>query len=277
MNKKLGVKRLSALLMLIVMTLSIGITAYAATKVDELQSTLSSIAGTNNSDLIEEAEDLLNQYGNDTTADVQTVSFNGGTWYFEANGTKAVSMNTTLKSSLSGYNSSQAAITGVDEVRTDIQEITRVFNIKADVTGANAALAGFKPMIELICGLLFWIVITFLGVFTAFDVCYLVFPVAKGKMDSAGQSGGRITSSESKATGESKFRFVTDDALLAYEESAKNGQNGLILYLKKRVWTYVACSIVVYMLGSGNMALIIEAVLKLCSGFFNMFQGFATS
>lgn len=216
-------------------------------------------------------------------SDVQNfgITFNGVTHYFkDSDPTLDSNFNIALVSmqnSLNGFKLKNTDKNSTEYANSQLDQITNTLGIQANIVAAIDSLESITPLIERISGLI--VVVTLLGmaVFTAFDIAYLVFPVAKASMDSAASSGNKSVSTTDKKTGEAKFRWVTDDAINAYKEYTDTGKNALICYLGKRVWSYAAVAIVVYILMSGNVVIIIKFVLNMLSSLFGMLGGLAVT
>ena len=155
------------------------------------------------------------------------------------------------------------------QVKNELNTALDNWAITPNLTETTRALAGFQRLISLATGTLVMIVILMMAFFTAMDIAYLVFPIAKEKMDSAGQSGHKLTSSQNKSTGESKFRWVTDDATNAWNEASETGANAVFLYLKKRLISYIAIAVVLFILMTGNLAVIINGILGVLTTVFD--------
>jgi len=196
------------------------------------------------------------------------ISWKGVTRYYpdqetmEADYDTFVAMSATISTANAGISS------GSDAANTLKNSIASM-NPSADVTGATRSLNGFNSLISLTTGTIVVAVTMLMALFTAFDVAYLVFPIAKDNLDKAGNSGNRMTSTTNKTTGESKFRFVTDDAQNAYQDASQTGQNPLFIYAKKRLISYIALAFILFIFMTGRLGLIMEAALKIFSNVFD--------
>ena len=159
----------------------------------------------------------------------------------------------------------------IDSTKT---EITKALDIKANITEATDTLSGLQPFITTILGVICYIAILAMAVFTSFDVCYITMPVFRGKMESKAAQGG-IGTRESKATGERKLAVITDDAIQAVEEAANSGKKPMVVYLKKRIASYIAIAVVIYLLMSGNISLLVSLALKAISGVMRQLEKLA--
>lgn len=167
-----------------------------------------------------------------------------------------------------------------NQISGDASVINKTFG-KADLNAAGTALSGFSSWIQLMTGILATLAIIGTTLFTAVDVCYLAFPVMQGKMNEAGNSGGAM--SGTTKNGEAKFKFVTDDAVEAYQEAHGGGANGQgggggnqwVIYLKKRAFAFIFLAIIIFILLTGKISFIIEIALKAVDGIINQLGNMA--
>lgn len=176
----------------------------------------------------------------------------------------------TMNNYLRRAGESSTDITTVQGAKSQIDELVENINSRADIAGGADSLKSVMPLVNTITGIMVVIVLLGMAIFTAFDVAYLVFPVAKQQMDKAGSSGGTMASKTDAKTGEAKFRWVTDDAIQSYTEATESGKHPLTTYLKKRLLSYIAVAVVVFMLMSGNLAVIINFILQMLGSVFEM-------
>ena len=164
----------------------------------------------------------------------------------------------------------------VDEVKNDINNMLKEdFNVSADVTKASEALDGFKDTVGIIVGVLAYIVIIGMGLFTALDVCYIVIPVFRSFYTDSAESGNRITGKTGK-NGEAKLRWVSDDAVYAVKvATVEEGKSPIKVYLFKRIGAYIIVAIVLFMLLTGNMQIFVNIALDLVSGIIEQLQEMA--
>ena len=186
-----------------------------------------------------------------------------------ANGTRCscgklhfVSKNTTVENFISKAQA-QSKTTGVTNQVGDIQDN---LGVNANTDDAMTLLAGFVPLINIGLGVVVVLITLGLAVFTAFDVCYIVFPVFRGNCEKAKASGEGFMAKRDNATGGTKLRFVSDEAQFVVENcSVSQGKNPLTAYLGKRVGSYIAVTIVLTILLSGNITIITNIALKIVS------------
>lgn len=160
--------------------------------------------------------------------------------------------------------------TSVDDAKDKLSSMKDSFNISADIEKGAKSLEGTEAFIETLLGIICYIAIIAMAVFTAFDVCYITMPVFKSKCDDKAMRGGvgtRNSSGGGPGGGEGrKLVVITDDAIQSVELAAETGKGPLGIYLKKRIASYVGIAIVLYMLLSGNISLIVDLAVKAVSG-----------
>lgn len=311
MNKVLKKRRIFSKLMaciMVVMTITLftgGTVAYAATSANDilialsdLQSVANSTAGTGGyteSQINKAKTELKNLI--ETEAKLGTV--NGAPAIIVGPKSTSVTPKTTTNSPKLSYNNvdyiiavydtsdtsyadsflqkikdAKASVTKTGDIDSTKTEITVALDIKANITEATDTLSGLKPFITTILGIICYIAILAMAVFTSFDVCYITMPVFRGKMESRAAQGGMGTR-ESRATGERKLAVITDDAIQAVEEAANSGKKPMVIYLKKRIGSYIAIAVVIYLLMSGNISLLVSLALKAISGVMRQLEKLA--
>lgn len=142
------------------------------------------------------------------------------------------------------------------------------FNMKADVGGASALMSGFFGPFKLFLGIIVTLITVGMTIFTGFDLCYIAFPVFRGKMDDAKANGTRgITRTDSK-TGETKLNLVTEDAQYAMvaADTVQTGQNPFVIYFKKRVVSFIVLAVLLFVLLTGNINILTNLGVKLADG-----------
>lgn len=152
-----------------------------------------------------------------------------------------------------------------------IDDIFNGLNVKADLASATMTLGPLTDIVNAFIGVIATFILLLIGLLTAIDVLYLEVPTLHSSMDTKAMEKGET----SKKTGSVKPKVVSEDASRAYEEAAQNGKNPLLVYLKKRIVAYIAVAIVLYMLLSGNLALIVKVVLKALNGVFNWVEEYS--
>jgi hypothetical protein len=98
---------------------------------------------------------------------------------------------------------------------------------------------------RLIFGFIVLIIVILLFVGTALDIAYMLNPLLQSSVDKL-LDGKRMGG----------FRLLSKDAVLAREEAIANNKNVLYCYLKKRLFTYIVASVVIYLLLIGPAPLV---------------------
>lgn len=270
---------------LVLMLMMVPFTSFAAANAEQLKETASKVYGDSET-TSEQKQTILdtldaNQDGTSVASDQQvTITVGGETYIYAANGAAALTVRGSIQAIYDTNHAADNAQGAKDPaVAAGIQSITDNFKVSADIAGATKSMEGFLPLLRGLTGVLAVITILGLGIFTAFDVVYLAFPIAKNKMDGAAQSGaangGSMVTGKNRETGEAKFVFVTDDAQAAYNEATQANKQPWWPYLKRRWITYILCSIIIYILLSGNMAIFINWALSAISGLLETLSKYA--
>lgn len=163
-----------------------------------------------------------------------------------------------------------------DKVADDVNDITGGLNIEADTGTASRTLTGFTGVFNTLLGIIVVLITIGMALFSAFDLCYIAFPVFRNKCEEAKQSGQGIMASNKKgANGETKIRFVSDDAQYAVTaaDTVQSGKNPFVIYFGKRLISYIALAILVFILLTGNIDIFTRLALKLVSGVLDVIQG----
>lgn len=159
------------------------------------------------------------------------------------------------------------------QAKDSVKNMMSEFGVEADTGQAAVALAGIHQLVGIIVGILAYAVVIGMSLFTGCDICYITMPVFRTWADTKGSSGGAVTSSTNKDTGESKFRFVTDEAMYAVSQATvENGKNALGIYFKKRCIGWVLTAIVLYVLLTGQITLLTDVILQFISGIIAALQ-----
>lgn len=180
--------------------------------------------------------------------------------------------------SLESYNQIGLLADRVNEkqrVRGKVDEMSEGFNVEADITGASVLLSGFQPLISTVTGVVLYVVVIGMGLFTVLDIAYITIPLFRGKADNQAQSGTGIMGKVDNRTGEGKLRWITDEAVYAVRvtNTMESGQNPVVIYLGKRIWAYVILGIAIYILATGNIGLIVGIALNAIGGIVDALRG----
>ena len=157
-----------------------------------------------------------------------------------------------------------------------VKEATDDFNLEPDTETASKALDGFKPILSTFLGVLVVLITIGMTIFSAFDIAYIAFPVFRNKCEDAKQTGSGIMASKKQGkNGETKLRFVSDEAQYAVEaaDTIESGKNPFSIYFGKRVVSYVLLAIILFILLTGNINLITNIAVRIVSGILELLQG----
>lgn len=151
--------------------------------------------------------------------------------------------------------------------QSQIENLDNLYDLSADTGTAANLTAGLQGPMRTFLGILVVFITVFMTVFTAFDLCYIAFPVFRGKMDEAKANGTRGVTKTNK-NGETKLTLITDDAQYAVvaSETAQTGQNAFVLYFKKRVVSFIVLAVLIFILLTGNINILTNIGVKLASG-----------
>lgn len=163
-----------------------------------------------------------------------------------------------------------------DRAIEDFSSVTAGFGLEADVATAGAALSGFTGALKVLMGAIVIMISIGMTVFSGFDLCYIAFPVFRNKCEDAKQSGsGMMVSNKKGANGESKLRFVSDDAQYAVvaADTTQSGKNPFVIYFSKHLLSYIVLAILLFIFLTGRVTVFTDIALRLVSGILNMLQG----
>ena len=145
-------------------------------------------------------------------------------------------------------------------------------NVRADVGSANDLVSGFEPVINLVIGILAWVIVIGLPLITALDVCYITIPFVREKADDVKASGGMGT--KTGKDGSTKLRWISDEAQHAVETiDLDAGRSPLKTYLKSRIGAFVMVAIILYLLIGGQITVVTQLAVRLVSGIMNILSG----
>lgn len=156
----------------------------------------------------------------------------------------------------------------VKSVHDEVTAISQA-GVKAKLEEAQNTLSGFSDILGVLLGILAYLIMMMLTVFTTIDIAYITIPPFRGLCDDTGaKSGGTgAMGSTNKSTGEAKFRWVTDEAMYAVQTATvESGKSAVVTYLGKRIVAIILVGIAIYLLLTGNIGLIMNLSLKMVSG-----------
>lgn len=158
----------------------------------------------------------------------------------------------------------------------NLNNITEGLNVTADTGTAVTMLSGFTPIISTVLGLMVILISIGMTIFSAFDLCYIAFPVFRNKCEDAKQTGtGMMASHKKTSSGETKLRFVSDDAQYSViaADTTQSGKNPFIIYFGKRMISYIVVAILLFILLTGNITIFTDIALKIVSGILEIISG----
>jgi hypothetical protein len=136
----------------------------------------------------------------------------------------------------------------------------------ANTTDVSTMVSGFQSVIELIIGIIAWVIVIGLPLITALDVMYITIPFVREKGEDAKASGNKAATKQGK-NGETKLRWISDEAQHAVETTdLENGVSPLKTYLKSRILAFILVAIVLYLLVGGQITVVTQLAIRLVSG-----------
>lgn len=160
---------------------------------------------------------------------------------------------------------------GKEYVQSGIGSIT----VTPRIDQANKLMSGFQDILGIAVGLLAYIIVIGLPLFSALDIAYITIPVLRNFADEA-KSQGKSSMVKSDGKGGSKFRWISDEAVYAVKQGAMDeGKSALTIYFGKRAITYVVCAIVLYLLISGNINVVTNIAVNVVSGIMGVLENLA--
>lgn len=275
-KKRRLVTQIVTIVMVLVMVLGMAVPAFAATAAEVTKAY---------NDLSDEDKDKISYsdgklhigdtsvtvYLNDEEANAAGVSATsaiaiGGTTYMfpEASVNAAKSALDGLK----GATDAKAKDQSVKGVQDEVNAISSA-GVRAKLGEAQNTLSGFQGILGVLLGILAYLIMMMLTVFTTIDIAYITIPPFRGLCDDTGaKSGGTgAMGSTNKSTGEAKFRWVTDEAMYAVQTATvESGKSAVVTYLGKRIVAIILVGVAIYLLLTGNIGLIMNLSLKMVSG-----------
>lgn len=206
------------------------------------------------------------QEAKDNGEDVTTPINIGGTTYqfTQAAIDEAYDALTSLKSDTEAKAKDQS----VKSVHDEVDAISQA-GVRAKLGEAQNTLSGFQEILGVLLGILAYLIMMMLTVFTTIDIAYITIPPFRTLCDDTGaKSGGTgAMGSTNKSTGEAKFRWVTDEAMYAVQTATvESGKSAVVTYLGKRIVAIILVGVAIYLLLTGNIGLIMNLSLKMVSG-----------
>lgn len=286
-------KAITSMIMVYVLMCSVTIVAYAAGVNDKFTSSSSSsslyslisntisTADSSDSTSVNLLDEMFDAFaGADDSASSGSSTLVSYTWTRDGQTVTKYFTNTTLSGSTADsnyvtlYNSVKSSADNagvktkdntVSKVQGDLDLIAEIANPAVDLIAGKNVLQPFVPGIGKMAGVVINASLLFLGLGTALDVFFLITPPFQRKCNDVGQQGGKM-SGRVKETGESKFRLISDDAILAQEKAQEDGSHPVWVYGGRRWKTYVCVVLVIVLLLTQSMTSLISVVLTLLGG-----------
>lgn len=193
------------------------------------------------------------------------ITLNGEDLYITAAGENKI---------LKGLTSAEQNQQQNEEVSNVIQGVNNNLSLKPDTQTAMTGLSGFLPAINLVLGLIVTVITAGMTLLTACDVFFISFPPFRGFCEDMKAEGKNVSTSRSEKSGETKLKFISDEAEYAIRsaETAQTGKSPLIVYLQKRSVALVMTTVVLFILITGNLNVVTNIALKAVSGILNIIQ-----
>lgn len=171
------------------------------------------------------------------------------------------------------YNTSTSAVS--DTLTDSTFDSLSQFNLKADVDGAANIMSGFTKVFQYGLGILVTLITIGMTVFTGFDIAYIAFPAVRQWFDTQKENGTKGMTRTDAKTGATKLTLVTEDAQFAVvsADMANTGKSPFVIYLQKRVISFVVLAVLLFVLLTGNINVITNIGVKLAAGFIKLIQG----
>lgn len=219
-------------------------------------------------------DSILNQYL--TTRVTQTLmgTLSDGTQvYYVSTGVDQPTALSNIAAAMNARNNStQSTEDGKQKVAQVGSTITGSgFEVGADVQTGAKILSGFSGLVSMVLGLMVVLISLGMTIFSACDLAYIAFPVFRNKCEDMKQSGSRI-GTKTGSNGETKLRFVTDEAQYAVNaaETTESGKNPFVIYFSKRILSYIILAILLFILLTGRITVFTDLGVKLADGIVNL-------
>lgn len=149
-------------------------------------------------------------------------------------------------------------------------------DLTPDLKNSMSSISGFLPAIRFVLGFMVGIITVGMTLFTACDIAYILFPLFRGKCETMKQSGNSmaIDAGRSQKSGETKLRFISDEAEYSVRasETVQTGKNPLVIYLGKRIVSHLVLGVVLVILLTGNITILTDIAIKAVSGIIELIQ-----
>ena len=155
-------------------------------------------------------------------------------------------------------------------IKSKVRSMGTQVSVQADTEQAGTMLSGLSPLISVLTGILVIIAVLAMSLYTALDICYITMPVFRNKSEEMKQSGNAFMTKTTRS-GDTKLRWVTDEAVYAVEKcSVESGKNPIGTYMFKRIWAFILVAIAIYILLTGNIQLFVDIALNMVGGILDV-------
>lgn len=161
-----------------------------------------------------------------------------------------------------------------DEVSQQITDITGGLDIKADIDSASETVKPWVPIVNYIIALVVLGVTLLLALYTSSDILWLTFPLFRQKAQEKLSNGTSGMTVKKSSSGECSYRFISDEAVRAYNESTMNGGNKqpYLRYIVYKAWAYILVAVLITILLTGNVEIFLNIGVKLATGFLELIK-----
>ena len=247
----------------------LSVTAFAAAVQSNNSTIINYITANGTSGLPTNATGLISVKGSieDLGADSAYVLVEGSYYCYKLSNEETIAnaINTSI-------NQKEQNEKDIEDTKNRIDVMKEGLSITADTETAVRSISGFTGAISFALGVLVVLITLGMTLFSAFDLCYIAFPVFREKCEDARTGGNRFMTKTDKTSGESKLRFVTDDAQFAVTaaDTTQSGKNPFIIYFKKRIISYIVLAILLFILLSGNITVLTSLAIGLVDGILGL-------
>lgn len=180
--------------------------------------------------------------------------------------------NITYYITPAGVTEAEAHLASINQQKEEMEDVTSQISgvgelgVQPNVGEAMTSLSGFIPALNLVIGILVVILTAGMTLFTATDLCYVIFPMFRGKCDDAKQNDSKTFSLFD--------RIVSDEARHSVRaaETVETGKNPLGIYFGKRVVSHLILAVILVVLLTGNITIITNIAVKAVVGIIEIIQ-----
>ena len=121
------------------------------------------------------------------------------------------------------------------------------YSVDFDAIYSKAEL--ISRTLSTVLGIAAVLLVVFVTTITVIDICYLTIPLMREAVHTKGWDGRQS---------ERKFRLISGDARIAYEEWTLNDKDTpIVRYVKRRIWTLLICGAILAIIVGYSDTLII--------------------